>query len=87
MTVGDRYPLTIFGRLLTCTKCGCHVDLIELPRPWIDASAYQCGTCLEPVNETAEYSHRDSHTVVHREPPAPPKQRWTYDPATAPIPF
>ena len=79
MTVGDRYPLTIFGRLLTCRSCGCHVDLIELPWPWIDGESYQCGECLRPALVR----------VPLPEPPAPPARRdmSTYDPRTEPIPF
>ncbi len=49
----DRYPLVVFGRLLTCRVCGCHIDLIELPEPWIDADEYVCGECLQPVEMTA----------------------------------
>lgn len=85
--MADRYPLVVFGRLLTCTRCNAHVDLIELPAPWIDASAYQCGPCLKPV---VIRCFTDANTTVRiGEPPAPPARRdmSTYDPRTEPIPF
>lgn len=72
----DAQPLTIFGRLLTCTKCAAHVDLIELPWPWIDGTAYVCGECL-PVANT---ERRENEVAAAR-------GRWTdYDPKTSPWP-
>lgn len=96
MTVGDRYPLTIFGRLLTCRTCGCDVDLIELPWPWIDGESYVCGPCLQPVRLRGGDARRQpvgrrvdpSPHVPSSEPPAPPVRRdmTNYDPATEPWP-
>lgn len=72
MIYRDDHPLHVFGRLLTCTRCAAHVDLIELPFPWIDSDTYQCGECLRPrVLETA----RDR--ILN----------GTYNPRTEAIPF
>lgn len=72
MIYRDDYPLLVFGRLLTCTKCAADVDLIELPAPWIDEATYVCGPCLEPrVLET----------------PRDRILNGTYDPRKEAIPF
>lgn len=68
----DAHPLQVFGRLLTCTTCRAHVDLIELPEPWIDGDSYQCGECMRPL---ALETPRDR--ILN----------GTYDPRTEPIPF
>ena len=39
----------VYGRLLTCTRCGALVDVVELPAVWLDADEFVCGECLTPV--------------------------------------
>ena len=73
MIYRDDHPLVVFGRLLTCTCCRAHVDLIELPKPWIDPDGYVCGECLAPV--PAAETARDR--ILN----------GTYDPRTEPVPF
>lgn len=73
--MNDPYSLTVFGRLLTCRTCGHHIDVIELPDPWIDESFYQCGTCLRPRILDQVETARDR--ILN----------GTYNPATEPIPF
>jgi hypothetical protein len=69
----DTQPLVVFGRLLECRTCGHHVDLIELPSPWIDADTYVCGPCLEPRARV--------------ETPRDRILNGTYNPKTEAIPF
>jgi len=61
----------VAGRLLRCTACGCDVDLVEIPEPWIDGDTYVCGPCLVPA--------------VHA-PKRPSLRLPDYDPKTAPFP-
>ena len=42
-TPRELHPWTILGRLMTCTVCGAHVDVIEIPHPLLDADRFVCG--------------------------------------------
>lgn len=45
-----------WSRVLTCTACGCQVEVFEIPTPRIDPDAYVCGGCLcdpEPTPKAA----------------------------------
>jgi hypothetical protein len=67
---GDRtrrelHPWTVVGRLLTCTVCGAHVDLVEIPEPWIDERSYVCGPCLQPVEAAAAVSAQNRDGIPY----------------------
>lgn len=66
------------GRMLTCTACGEPVDVIELPRPWIDPELYRCGECQKARRPQLRLVSLED--TMRSEQPA-------YDPQQAAIPF
>ncbi len=47
-----RVDLTVYGRLLTCARCGALVDVVELPAEWLDEREYVCGLCVTDPTDT-----------------------------------
>lgn len=69
--MADRYPLRVFGRLLTCTRCGAHVDFIEIPER-TPADAYVCDLHLQPVAAIANTERRENEVAAPQAPLAAP---------------
>ena len=78
----DAHPWVVFGRLLTCQKCGAHVDSIEIDLTtsradhWLAGDVYCCGQCMTPVE-----------TVASARWPALRRDMSNYNPANEPIPY
>jgi hypothetical protein len=50
LTVDYSIPRSIF-RTLACNSCGESVEVIEIPRRWIDPKLYRCGECMRGAAE------------------------------------